>query len=124
MFGEAFVVVVEASAAHDPGERALDDPAARQHLEGADARGLADDLDGDLEQSLGPGDELAGTAAAARSCGDATSSIRGNGRPPASPPTHESSRVATKRSSLHARTADSADLALRLRHRDGEAPGG
>src|SRR6266496_1360666 len=36
---------------------------ARRRLEGADARGLADDLDGDLEQSLGPGDELAGIAA-------------------------------------------------------------
>ena len=63
VFGEAFVVADGAPAAGDPGQGALDDPPAGQDLEGVQVIGAPDDLDGELEGLLGPGDQLAGVAA-------------------------------------------------------------
>ena len=61
--GEAFVVADGPAVLADPGEGALDDPAAGQDLEGVQVRGAPDDLEGELERAGGPGDELAGVDA-------------------------------------------------------------
>jgi hypothetical protein len=61
--GQALVVTDGASAAGDPGQGALDDPTAGQHLESVQVTGAEDDLEGELERGLGPGDELAGVDA-------------------------------------------------------------
>src|SRR6266496_3718817 len=60
MLGQALVVADAAAVLADPGEGALDDPAAGQDLEGVRVA-LAHDLD-DQVQSGGPGDELAGVS--------------------------------------------------------------
>ncbi len=64
MFGQAFVVVVvvEAAAAHNPGQGALDDQAAGQRLEAALALPLAHHLHRDAQDLAGPGDQPAGVA--------------------------------------------------------------
>ena len=54
--GQAFVVPDAAAVLADPGEGALDDPAAGQRLEGVQVIGAPDDLDGELERGLGLGD--------------------------------------------------------------------
>jgi hypothetical protein len=53
VFGEPFVVVVEASAADQPGQRALHHPAAGQDLEGVLSVGSFHDLPGDSEEPAG-----------------------------------------------------------------------
>jgi hypothetical protein len=53
------LVVADGAAAGDPGQGALDDPAAGQHLERVQVIGAPDDLKGELERGLGPGDPLA-----------------------------------------------------------------
>jgi hypothetical protein len=61
--GEAFVVAGAAAVAGDPGQGALDHPAARQHFEGVQVIGPSDDLHGQVQPAAGPRDELAGVAA-------------------------------------------------------------
>jgi len=63
VFGQPLIVADGATAAGDPGQGALDDPAARQHLEGMQVIGAPDDGQGELERGLGPGDQLAGVDA-------------------------------------------------------------
>jgi hypothetical protein len=62
VFGLAFVVDGQPAALAEPGEGALHDPAAGQDFEVVDALAFADDLDGQGEGLLGPGDQLAGIA--------------------------------------------------------------
>ena len=65
VFGQAFVVADGASAAGDPGDGPLDDPAAGQHLEGVQVIRPFHDLKFQLrlELGLGPGHQLPGVAA-------------------------------------------------------------
>jgi hypothetical protein len=59
VFGQTLVVVVQAAAGADPGQRSFDDPAAGQDLEGVLPGGFLDDLDDDPAQHVGEGDEFA-----------------------------------------------------------------
>ena len=52
VFGEPFVVADGAAELGDPGEGALDHPAARQYLEGVQVIGAPDDFEGQLERRL------------------------------------------------------------------------
>ena len=63
VFGEPFVVADGAAELGDPGEGALDHPAARQYLEGVQVIGAADDLDGEPQRGGCPADQLPGVAA-------------------------------------------------------------
>jgi hypothetical protein len=49
--------------ARDPGQCALDHPPTGQDLEGVQVTGAIDNLEGELERGLGPGDQLACLAA-------------------------------------------------------------
>ena len=61
--GQPLVVSDGPPVPGDPGQRPLDHPAAGQDFEGVQVIGPPDDLDGELERGLGPGDQLPGVAA-------------------------------------------------------------
>ena len=69
--GQAFVVAGAAAVAGDPGEGALDHPAAGQHLEGVRALGAFDDLHVQVQPSARPGQELAGVTGVGPGVADA-----------------------------------------------------
>jgi hypothetical protein len=60
--GQAFVVAGAAAVAGDPGQGALDDPAAGQDLEGVQGIGPFDDFDGQVQPGGRPGEQLPGVA--------------------------------------------------------------
>jgi len=59
---EPLVVPGVTAGVHDPGERPLDDPAARQNDEAGSVRWPADGLEGEVEVLVRPGHELSGIA--------------------------------------------------------------
>ena len=61
--GQPLVVADGPAVPGDPGQGALDDPAAGQHLEGVQVIVAADDLEGELERGGGPGDQFPGADA-------------------------------------------------------------
>jgi hypothetical protein len=63
--GQAFVVADAPPVFHDPSERALNDPAAGQHLEGVQVIGALDDLQGAVQRAGRLGDQLAGVSTVA-----------------------------------------------------------
>jgi hypothetical protein len=71
VFGEPFVVTDGAAELGDPGEGALDHPAARQYLEGVQVIWALDELNGDPQRSGRPDDQLPGVAAVSPDQADA-----------------------------------------------------
>jgi hypothetical protein len=61
--GELLVVAHEPAAFHDPGEGALNDPAAADHGEALRARRALDDFQSEVGLGLRPGDEATGVSA-------------------------------------------------------------
>jgi hypothetical protein len=60
---QPFAVPDGTAVAGDPGQGALYDPPAGQDFEGVQVIGSLDDLEGELERGLGPGDQLPAVAA-------------------------------------------------------------
>jgi hypothetical protein len=57
--GQPFVATDGAPVARDPGQGVLGHPLPGQDLEGVQVTGAIEDLEGELERGLGPGDQLA-----------------------------------------------------------------
>lgn len=68
--GELFVIAHEAAVLDDPGERALDDPSAAEHLEALSTGSPAHNLDNDMGLVPGPFHQPAGISAIGQSVFD------------------------------------------------------